>query len=607
MAVDLLAERVARRHDAGVLARFLSEPQPARRDGARDIVGFDLGDVAPQLLERASDVALEARFDGFLQGRIALAHDLVHDGGLHPGGLELGEGLAGVDRIELFRVAHQHHAGHAEFVRNPEQVARLHGRGERAFVDHQDGLREGGAHLLRALLRKPALGDAGVAREEHLEGFGLDTGLGRQGLHRRGRRREADRAVALLCRQHPGPVEHGGLAAAGITLHPDHPVLRRQDQLHGVLLPGRERPLVEVPLDLPASHRRGPAALAGAHRGHRLAFLGDGLRGGEASPRRPACLPRAASPPSPGPRPRVPPPRSSPCRAHGRARPRTDRRGRTPPRAPRDAPSPRQPLRTPHCDRWGRRPDRRHPGSPQSVFPAKRPGPAPAPARASPVRRSSRRPPRPAPGHRARDRRPVSARRPAIPRGRCPAWRRASSAPPARPIADCRRRCRDSAPPSPPRSRRAGSRRPRPPRGRRRRSRSARRHGSSRCRSRASQDRRQTRCGRACRSASGAHTGPRWPSNATCRPRPAPCWRARHGCAAADRDCARCRGGRWRRRSSDRPRGPSAPSRGPSSLSRRRSSRSRPASPSRRGRAPRRCGRRRRPERRWRRISGPRR
>ena len=71
------------------------------------------------------------------------------------------------------------------------------------------------------------------------------------------------------------------LPLPGITLDADHPVLRRQDQLHGVLLAGRERALVEVPLNHPASHRRGPAALTGAHGGTRLAFLGDGLRRGE--------------------------------------------------------------------------------------------------------------------------------------------------------------------------------------------------------------------------------------------------------------------------------------------------------------------------------------
>ena len=104
-----------------------------------------------------------------------------------PGGLELGEGLAGIDRIELLRIADQHHAGDTNLVRDPEQVAGLHGGRQRALVDHQDRLREGGAHLLRALLREPALGNARVAREEHLEGFALDAGFGRQRLHRRGR------------------------------------------------------------------------------------------------------------------------------------------------------------------------------------------------------------------------------------------------------------------------------------------------------------------------------------------------------------------------------------------------------------------------------------
>ena len=66
--------------------------------------------------------------------------------------------LAGVDRIELLGVAHQHHAGDAKLARDPQEVPRLHGRGERAFVDHQHGLRECGAHLLRALACEPSRG-----------------------------------------------------------------------------------------------------------------------------------------------------------------------------------------------------------------------------------------------------------------------------------------------------------------------------------------------------------------------------------------------------------------------------------------------------------------
>ena len=125
MTVDLPAELVARRHHPGVLAGFGGEREPARGDGARDIVRFHLGDIDPELLERLADLPLQAGHHGLFQRRIALVHDLVHDGGLHAGGLELGEGLAGVDGVELLRIAHQHYAGNTEFVRDPQQVARL--------------------------------------------------------------------------------------------------------------------------------------------------------------------------------------------------------------------------------------------------------------------------------------------------------------------------------------------------------------------------------------------------------------------------------------------------------------------------------------------------
>ena len=82
-----------------------------------------------------------------------------------------------------------------------QQVARLHGGGKRALVDHQHRLREGGAHLPGALLREPAFGHAGIAREEHLEGFRRNAGLRSQRPSRRGRGREPGHAPALLLRR----------------------------------------------------------------------------------------------------------------------------------------------------------------------------------------------------------------------------------------------------------------------------------------------------------------------------------------------------------------------------------------------------------------------
>ena len=262
MTVDRLAQRVARRHDPGVLAFLRRQLQPSRGDRAGDVVGFDLGDVRPKLLEGASDIALEARLDRFLQRRIALAHDLVHGRGLEPRALELGERLAGIHGIELLRVADQHDARDADFVRDAQQVPGLRGRGERALVDHQDGLREGRPHLAGALLGEPARRDTGIAREEQLQGLALDAGFFRERLHRRGRGREPQHTVALLSGEHPRPVEHRGLAGAGIALDADRPVLRRQDQLHRILLTRRERPLVEIALDRPAPHRRASLSLS---------------------------------------------------------------------------------------------------------------------------------------------------------------------------------------------------------------------------------------------------------------------------------------------------------------------------------------------------------
>ena len=149
--VDPLAQRMAGRHQASARPVLRRQREPARSRRAREIVGVHLGHIVAQLLEGAGDVAREARLDRRFQRRIALAHDLVHQRGLHAGGLELGEGLAGIDGVELLLVADQHHARDAERIGDPQEVAGLDGGGERALVDHQHALREGGAHLLFAL------------------------------------------------------------------------------------------------------------------------------------------------------------------------------------------------------------------------------------------------------------------------------------------------------------------------------------------------------------------------------------------------------------------------------------------------------------------------
>ena len=231
--VDTLAQRVARRHQPGIGAFFRREREPARGGGAREIVGFHLGDVGTELLERLADIAREARLDGGLQRRIALAHDLVHGRGLHALPLELREGFSGIDRVELLLVADQHHPGNAQRIGDPQEVAGLDGGGERALVDHERSLRERRSHLLLALACHASFGHAVVAHQKPLQGLAADPGLAFQRARRRGRWREAPDRVTLLFQQRPGSIQHGGLAASGVALDPDHAVVGREDQLHG--------------------------------------------------------------------------------------------------------------------------------------------------------------------------------------------------------------------------------------------------------------------------------------------------------------------------------------------------------------------------------------
>ena len=161
-AVDLDAQRMARRHQPGPLALLGRKLQPPRGRRAREIVRLHFRDIAPELLECRLDVAREARLDRRLQIGVALAHDLAHHRRLHARLLQLREWLAGIDRIEPFGVPHQHHAGHAKHLRDLEQVAGLDGRGKRAFIDHQCGLLEGRPQLAFALVGEPPLRNADV-------------------------------------------------------------------------------------------------------------------------------------------------------------------------------------------------------------------------------------------------------------------------------------------------------------------------------------------------------------------------------------------------------------------------------------------------------------
>ena len=84
-----------------------------------------LGDVLPELRERRLHLAGEGGAHRFLQLGVALAEDLVHDHGLHPGRPELRERLAGLHGAELLLVAHQDGPGEAERGRGAEQPPHL--------------------------------------------------------------------------------------------------------------------------------------------------------------------------------------------------------------------------------------------------------------------------------------------------------------------------------------------------------------------------------------------------------------------------------------------------------------------------------------------------
>ena len=232
MRVDSLAKRVAWRDHSGARAFLRGEREPARGDRPGHVVGLHFRDIGSELLERLADISREARLDGGLQLRVALAQDFVHYGRLHARLLQLREGLSGIHRLQLLRIAHQHQLGNTELARDPEQVFRLDRGSERPLVDHHHRLRECGAHFPGALPREAPLGNARVPREKPLQRLALDPRLCREGLYRRRRGGETDHAPTLLLRERPGTVEHPRLPGSRVTLDADGAVLLGEDEPH---------------------------------------------------------------------------------------------------------------------------------------------------------------------------------------------------------------------------------------------------------------------------------------------------------------------------------------------------------------------------------------
>ena len=154
-------------------------------------------------------------------------------------------------------------------------------RSQGALVHHQHGLAEPCLHGPLTIPGEPALGDARVAGEEALQGLARNAGLGIEGAGGRGRRRQAPDLEAALLQQSPGALQHGGLAGAGIALHAHDAILVGQDQLHSLLLSGREGAVAERLVDGTPAHRGRAPLLSPFHQRYGLALVRYRPVGGE--------------------------------------------------------------------------------------------------------------------------------------------------------------------------------------------------------------------------------------------------------------------------------------------------------------------------------------
>ena len=236
------------------LARAPGECEPARGGGAREVVGLHLGDVVAELREGARHVAGEARLDRLLQRRVALAHDLVHDGGLMPPRWSWAKGLPASTASSCF-------SSPTSTTRGIRSASAIRSRSRACTVEASEPSSTTRAVLANAarisfwpFFRHASFGNPGVAREEALQGLALDPGFGGERARGRGRGREAADRVALLLKERAGAGEHGGLAGAGIALDADGAVSGGKDELHRRLLAVGEGTVTERLVDGAGAH-----------------------------------------------------------------------------------------------------------------------------------------------------------------------------------------------------------------------------------------------------------------------------------------------------------------------------------------------------------------
>ena len=137
-----------------------------------------------------------------------------------PAFLHEGEGLAGVDRLQLRGVADEDHTGDAKVPGDGEQPLHRHRADHRGLVHRQ----QRSAEILAGLRQACGVRKIAIAHQEPLEGPGRDPGLLLQHPRRGGRGGKAGEGALTHEARHL--FQHRRLAGAGPALHADHRIAR---------------------------------------------------------------------------------------------------------------------------------------------------------------------------------------------------------------------------------------------------------------------------------------------------------------------------------------------------------------------------------------------
>jgi hypothetical protein len=156
-------------------------------------------------------------------------------------GLQIGKGLARLDRAILPRVAHKRKAGDISAMGKPHQIRGLTAAEGRSLIQNDDRTFEFGKRPVLQACRGIRIEQGSMAPKERGYRTGRHAQILAQLAGNLRPNRQSHHRPPLFARNPRDRLKHGRLARARHALHADHAILGLQNQTGRCLLPGERR------------------------------------------------------------------------------------------------------------------------------------------------------------------------------------------------------------------------------------------------------------------------------------------------------------------------------------------------------------------------------